>query len=101
MPWKKGQSGNPGGRPKVVHEARTKAQLHVKEMLDILIEVARKGEGVNGTGRASAAGKVLAIAGVPMNAPEPTDTQPSASAVPGSVGTKQLEDGLATKGELN
>ena len=40
MAFKKGQSGNPGGRPKVVAEVRAYAQKWTKEAVDALREIA-------------------------------------------------------------
>lgn len=36
MPFKKGQSGNPGGRPKEVNEVKDLARKHTKEAIDRL-----------------------------------------------------------------
>jgi hypothetical protein len=36
-PWRKGQSGNPGGRPKVAADVRTEARKHTKEALGRLV----------------------------------------------------------------
>lgn len=52
-----GQSGNPGGRPKVLEEVRELAQLHTVEALDVLVELMRDGE--TGAVRLAAAEKVL------------------------------------------
>ncbi len=41
MPFKKGQSGNPGGRPKVLGEVRELAQKHGPECITGLLEIAR------------------------------------------------------------
>lgn len=43
-PWRPGQSGNPGGRPKVNPELRRAAQDHSAEALDVLVEVMRTGK---------------------------------------------------------
>jgi K+ transporter len=37
--WKKGQSGNPGGRPKAVVEIRGLARLHTSTAVKVLVEV--------------------------------------------------------------
>jgi len=39
MAWKKGQSGNPGGRPKTSHEARLACQALNDETLSVLAEL--------------------------------------------------------------
>lgn len=36
-PWEKGQSGNPGGRPKVAADVKEEARKHTKEALDRLV----------------------------------------------------------------
>lgn len=38
-PFKKGQSGNPGGRPKVVAEVRELAREHTEKALKTLVEI--------------------------------------------------------------
>ena len=39
MKFKPGQSGNPGGRPKVVHQVRALAQEHSPEAVEILVKI--------------------------------------------------------------
>src|SRR5262245_50066763 len=41
MPFKKGTSGNPGGRPKVVGEVQTLARQHSTEAINTLREIMR------------------------------------------------------------
>jgi uncharacterized protein (UPF0147 family) len=41
MPWVKGQSGNPGGRPKEVADIRQLARQRGKEAIDTLYEIMR------------------------------------------------------------
>jgi hypothetical protein len=36
-PWQKGQSGNPGGRPKIAANIREEARKHTKEALNRLV----------------------------------------------------------------
>lgn len=57
MTWAKGQSGNPGGRPKSHGELRALALSHAPEMLEILLKIAR--ESKDEKARVSAADKVL------------------------------------------
>lgn len=42
--WKKGQSGNPLGRPKFCNEARDLARKHAAEAIATLVEVMQAGE---------------------------------------------------------
>ena len=39
MPFKKGQSGNPGGRPKVIAEVRELAQEHTSKAIETLVSI--------------------------------------------------------------
>src|SRR4029450_4330574 len=39
MPFEKGQSGNPGGRPKVVAEVRELAREHTGEAIETLVSI--------------------------------------------------------------
>ena len=57
-PFAKGQSGNPGGRPKLPAELRERAQAVTADMLDTLIALA-KDTGQPGHVRVSAANSVL------------------------------------------
>ncbi len=41
--WKKGQSGNPGGRPKEVAEVKIQARKHTKEALETLAKMMKSG----------------------------------------------------------
>ena len=38
MTWKAGQSGNPGGRPKVLNEEKELARVHTKAAIDTLVK---------------------------------------------------------------
>lgn len=55
--WKKGQSGNPSGRPKVVHEVQELARQHAPAAIAALAEIVAKGE--NEQARISAATALL------------------------------------------
>jgi Family of unknown function (DUF5681) len=39
MPFEKGQSGNPGGRPKVVAEVKELARAHTGEAIETLVSI--------------------------------------------------------------
>jgi hypothetical protein len=39
-PFKKGQSGNPGGRPKIVAEVQELARAHTTSAMNTLVEIA-------------------------------------------------------------
>ena len=39
MPFKKGQSGNPGGRPKVVAEVKELARAHTGKAIETLVSI--------------------------------------------------------------
>ena len=41
MPWEKGKSGNPSGRPKVVLEIREMARQHGNEAITAILDLAR------------------------------------------------------------
>lgn len=44
MPWAKGQSGNPGGRPKTLAEVKALAQKHTLDAIKALVKIATKGK---------------------------------------------------------
>lgn len=90
MPWVKGQSGNPGGRPRVVSGVRRRAQNVSDEMLDVLLDVARSSK-ASGKDRVTAAVRVLQVAGVPMT----EDRTP-----PGDNGKKDPRPAADTEGLL-
>lgn len=56
--WKKGQSGNPGGRPRIVAEVREYAQQRSKEAIDKLWDLATDVEQPGAT-RVSALKEIL------------------------------------------
>jgi hypothetical protein len=55
--FKKGQSGNPGGRPKELAELQRLARAKTKEMVAVLVDIAESGE--SETARVIAAQAVL------------------------------------------
>jgi Family of unknown function (DUF5681) len=57
MRFEKGQSGNPGGRPKAYGEIRELARQHTELALRTLAEIAERGE--NESARVSAANAIL------------------------------------------
>jgi hypothetical protein len=74
-PFGKGESGNPGGRPRVEGEIRELARQHTGTALRTLIEIAERGE--NESARVAAANSVLdrgwgkpAVPVVPADLPE-------------------------------
>jgi len=42
--WRKGQSGNPGGRPRIATDVKTEARRHTKEALDRLVHWMRSSD---------------------------------------------------------
>jgi hypothetical protein len=64
MPWAKGQSGNPGGRPRLAQSIRRRAQGDMDEAYETLLAVMRDSE--KGSERAAAATTVLKLAGAAM-----------------------------------
>ena len=57
MPFKKGQSGNPGGRPKTAEKVRLLAQEHSPEAIETLVKIMRNGK--PDAARVMAADKIL------------------------------------------
>lgn len=64
--WKPGQSGNPGGRPRISREVRELAQAHTVEAIETLVDVCRNGK--SGSERVKAANAILdRAAGKPLS----------------------------------
>ncbi|HET9554912.1 MAG TPA: DUF5681 domain-containing protein [Anaeromyxobacteraceae bacterium] len=61
MPWVKGQSGNPKGRPKILPAIRARAKVDSHRAYDVLVEAL---DDPNISERRSAAVQILKIAGV-------------------------------------
>ena len=59
MPWRRGQSGNPGGRPKRDREIRELAREYTEDALNALVHIAKHGQ--SEAARVSAATSVLAF----------------------------------------
>jgi len=58
MPFKKGQSGNPGGRPKVVAEVKELAREHMPAAIEALVSIMNNPKGSDAA-RVSAASVLL------------------------------------------
>lgn len=56
--WQKGQSGNPGGRPKVIAEIRELAQQHAPEAIETLAAIMKDAKAPHAA-RATAAATIL------------------------------------------
>lgn len=95
MPFKPGQSGNPGGRPKIAKEIRLKAQEASKEALEVLLGIMRDGE--KASERAAAARTVLQLGGMPFSE-EAATPEAQAPAVVAPVPDEELAS-IAAQGE--
>lgn len=87
MPWKKGQSGNPGGRPKITQSVRARARMRQHDALNVLFE---EMDDKDNRSRAASAVKVLQIAGVSF-ASDAQETKDQAEASKCSTPTHELE----------
>lgn len=95
MPWVKGQSGNPGGRPRIVQGIRRKAQNDSEDAYAVLKKLMSC---ENEKTALSAAISVLKIAGVPMSedkAPDAPEPQPT----PAREMTPEQLEAIAAGGE--
>lgn len=75
--WKPGQSGNPGGRPRIAREVRASAQGDSPEAYRVILGIMRDGD--KDAARLAAAVRVLQLAGIPMSedkTPEPNEPRP-------------------------
>lgn len=96
MPWKKGESGNPGGRPRLAQGVRRKAQAVQDEAFDVLVSEMRGAE--KSSERISAAVKVLQVAGVSMSEDKTPETPEQEKPLGGNASTEELM-AAAAKGE--
>jgi hypothetical protein len=58
MPFVKGESGNPGGRPKVVGDVQALAREHTPDAIETLVSIMRDGEAAPAA-RVAAANAIL------------------------------------------
>jgi Family of unknown function (DUF5681) len=56
-PWRKGQSGNPRGRPRVMAEVQELARQHTADAIEALVTILRRGK--SESARVAAASVVL------------------------------------------
>jgi HEAT repeat protein len=66
MPWVKGQSGNPGGRPTVAQAIRALARTSSERAFNVVLDLMEHGD--KDSTRLAAAIAILKVAGVPMSA---------------------------------
>jgi hypothetical protein len=99
-PFQKGQSGNPGGRPKMAMELRNRADKLAPAAFKIIETLMTDAD--KDSVRLSAAVRVLQVAGVPMGEPKvevnipPSGPPPEATATPA-----ELMEGLGPTEPLN
>jgi hypothetical protein len=98
-PFAKGQSGNPGGRPKVALDIREKAKGDV-EAAYATVHALMTGADKDSV-RLSAAVRILQVAGVPMGEDKITVQIGSAEAAGGSATPSDLMEGLGPSEPLN
>lgn len=95
MPWVKGQSGNPTGRPRIVQGVRRQAQNMSEEALQVLVDVMRGGE--KASERASAARTILQLAGAGFS--EEGAAPEERAAVPTATMSEEALAEIATQGD--
>ena len=66
MPWTPGQSGNPGGRPRLAQAIRKLASNESERAFHVVLELMEHGD--KDSTRLAAAIAILKVAGVPMSA---------------------------------
>lgn len=95
MPWKPGESGNPGGRPRLAQGIRRRAQNDADEAYEVLLSVMRGAE--KSSERATAAKTILQLAGAAMSE-DKTQPPPEDKPLTPSASTEDLM-AAASKGE--
>lgn len=89
MPWAKGQSGNPGGRPKVVAKVREMAQRDTPEAYETLRSLMLTAD--KDSVRLAAAIAILKMAGVSLSSLTDGEMTPQTYNLPSqSTSTAQL-----------
>jgi hypothetical protein len=94
--WKPGQSGNPGGRPRVAREIRAGAQADSPEAYAEIRRIMREGD--KDAARLAAAVKVLQLAGVPMSEDKAPEAPEAHKAPARDLSPEELER-IAAQGE--
>jgi hypothetical protein len=101
MPWVKGQSGNPGGRPSLpieIREVRKLCQEKSKRAFEIVAGLMEDAE--KDAVRLAAALAVLKMAGMPMSADVTIEVQPAAARPLPDRSSEELEAGLGPEGTV-